>query len=373
MRVNVAIPESQVSAPVLNAALESVTRLNESLLRSDQIPTFSDGLKEGIKWRPEPPGEEHFDHAGVVLRRKWGDCDDLAPWQAASLRHTGEDPDAVAVVKRSGPKRWHAIVKRGDGSIDDPSRAAGMGQPAGVVGAFVPVMYTAPSAVVGGEYRVRPALAMRGYRGGIQARADMPLQFVRGCATDYALATTQAGPTATAALVGAIEGALQLAVAGGHADPAHVNRLAAIADALEGMPLHEIAELYGAQHAQAAGEVLAGFDIKKFGKSALKTGLKFAPMASKLVQFVPGIGPVASSALDIAAKGAQMALTASDISAAKKQAARAAARAAQPSPIAYGAATPTSPAVPAAGPLNPFPSVESYARQGRICIPATWE
>lgn len=360
MRVNVAIPESEVSAPILNAALESVTRLNQSMLKQDKIPTFADGLKEGIKWRPEPPGEEHFDHAGVVLRRKWGDCDDLAPWQAASLRHTGEDPNATAVVRRSGPKRWHAIVRRGDGSIDDPSRAAGMGQPSPIVGAALPIMYTAPSAVVGGIYQVRPAIALRGYRGGIQARADMPLQFVRGHATDYAMATTQAAPSATTALVGAIEGALQLAVAGGYAHPQHINRLAAIADALEGMPLEEIAELYGNTHAQAAGEVLDGFSFKKLAKGALKAGLKMAPMASKLVQFVPGVGPIASSALDIAAKGAQ---------ALSKGGGR---RPAQ-SPIARGQGTPESPAVPAPGPRNPFPSVEAFARQGRLCIPATWE
>ena len=132
MRVNVAIPEAHVDAPVLNAALESVTRLNEEMLAQGEVPTFTDGLKEGIKWKPEPPGDEHFDHAATVLRRKWGDCDDLAPWQAASLRHTGEDPEARAIVRRSGPKRWHAIVRRGDGSIDDPSKAAGMGQHWGV-------------------------------------------------------------------------------------------------------------------------------------------------------------------------------------------------------------------------------------------------
>ncbi len=301
MRVNVAIPEANVSAPILNAALESVTRLNQSLLEHDDIPSFEDGLREGVRWKPEPPGEEHFDHAGVVLRRKWGDCDDLAPWLAASLRHSGEDPDAVAIVKRSGPKRWHAIVKRGDGSIDDPSRAAGMGQTQPIVGAALPIMYTAPSAVVGGLYTVRPALALRGYRGGMQARADMPMQFVPGEATDYAIATTQAAEGATAALVGAINGALQLAVAGGYAHPDHIDRLAAIADALEGVSLDDISELYGEDHAQAAGEVLEGFSFGKMMKGIAKGAVKMAPVASKLVQFVPGVGPIASTALDITA------------------------------------------------------------------------
>ena len=365
MRINVAIPEAHVDAPVLDAALESVTRLNESMLSEGQIPTFEEGRKAGVRWKPEPPGEEHFDHGKTVMRRKWGDCDDLAPWQAASLRHTGEDPEATAVVRKSGPKRWHAIVKRGDGSIDDPSKRAGMGQPQPIVGASLPLMYTAPSAVVGGAYIVRPAIAMRGFRGGVQARADMPWHWREHLQdkpqpSDYAMATLHTAPLASTALVGAIEGALELAIAGGYAHPAHVSRLAAIADAVEGIPLEEIAACYGDEHAEAARQFVGAFGfVKKLAKGALKA----MPMASKLIQFVPGIGPIASSALDITAKAAKMAQRGGGGRAAPALAA----------PAARGAGTPESPMVPPPGPKNPFPSVESFARQGRLCIPATWE
>jgi hypothetical protein len=351
VRINVAIPEAHVEAPVLNAALESVTRLNESMLSRDQIPTLEEGIKEGVRWKPEPPGDEHFDHAKRVLQRKWGDCDDLAPWQAASLRHTGEDPGARAIVRKSGPKRWHAIVQRSDGSIDDPSKRAGMGAPHPIVGAALPLMYTAPSAVIGGAYIVRPAIAMREFRGGVQARADMPWHWRehlrdKPTPTDYAMATLHTAPLASTALVGAINGALELAVAGGYAHPAHIARLAAIADAVEGVPLDEVAACYGDEHARAAQEVIGSF----FGKVA-----KFAtgPIASKLVSFVPGVGPLASSALDVA-RGAASALS-------------------KGGAPARGKGTPESPMVPPAGPRNPFPSVEAFARQGRICIPATWE
>ena len=80
MRVNVAIPEAQVTKPVLDAALESVTRLNEQLLEGGH-PTFQAALKkQGIQWKPEPPGQEHFDHAGIVAHRGHGESSDLAPW-----------------------------------------------------------------------------------------------------------------------------------------------------------------------------------------------------------------------------------------------------------------------------------------------------
>jgi hypothetical protein len=377
MRVNVAIPESQVSAPVLNAALESVTRLNEAMLADHEVPTFTEGLKSGVRWKPEPPGAEHFDHAGVVLGRKWGDCDDLAPWQAASLRHTGEDPGARAVVKRSGPKRWHAVVKLSDGTIDDPSRAAGMGQNReGVVGASLPLMYTAPSAVVGGAYRVRPALAMRPFRDRIQARADLPWHWKahesdKMTPTDYAMAALHSDPVASTALVGAIDGALRLGIAGGYAHPEHIKRLNAIAEAIEGEDVRDIAARYGEQHAIAACEVVGSF----FGKLAKGAGslvkmvpgagaaLKLAtgPLGKKLIQFIPGVGPIASSALELAPGALSML---------KKGKGAAPARAAQGAAPAR-AAQPVQSAI--VKPMNPFPSVEAYARQGRLCIPATWE
>lgn len=356
MRINVAIPEAQVQKPILDAALESVTRLNESLLSEGKVPTFEEARKKfDIRWKPEPPGDEHFDHAGTVIKRRWGDCDDLAPYQAASLRVTGEDPDATAIVYKSGPKRWHAVVQRGDGSIDDPSKRAGMGQPAQLIGAALPLMYTAPSAVVGGAYIVRPAIALRGFRGAAQARADMPWHWREHLEdkpkpSDYAMATLHTAPLASTALVGAIEGALELAIAGGYAHPAHISRLAAIADAVEGIPLDEIAQCYGDEHAAAAEQAVVGM-FGGLAKGLMKGAGKIikAPMASKLVRFVPGIGPVASTALDIAqsqSKGK-----------------------AKPK----GKGTPADPMVPPPGPKNPFPSVENYARQGRLCIPCTFE
>lgn len=351
MRINVAIPESHVDAPVLNSALEAVTRLNEEMIRSGEVPTFEEALKKyGIKWKPEPPGAEHFDHAQTVMRRRWGDCDDLAPWQAASLRVTNEDPNAKAEVYKSGNKRWHAIVSRGDGSTDDPSKRAGMGKPQSVSGGALPLMYTAPSAVVGGVYRVRPAIAMRPIPGGVQARADLPW-FTREqqsdplTATDYAMVSMQGARTPEAALVGAIEGACKLGMAAGFAHPAHLDRLAAIAEALEGMPLEDIATLYGDSHAEAAEQVVGSLwgGLKKLAKTA--TG----PLASRLVSFVPGVGPIAATAMD-----ASRALM---------------------SARGGGQRAPGAPRMIPMGPSSPFEPITapSTRRAGRLIIPATFE
>ena len=77
MRLKIAIPETHVTAPVLDAGLEAVTKLNEQMITSGEVPTFERTLRYGIQWRPEPKGDEHFDSAQAVLRRRAGDCDDL--------------------------------------------------------------------------------------------------------------------------------------------------------------------------------------------------------------------------------------------------------------------------------------------------------
>jgi hypothetical protein len=294
VRVNVAIPEAHVKAPVLDAALESVTRLNEQML-AEGAPSFERALRRfGIKWRPEPPGQEHFDHLQTVLRRGHGDCDDLAPWHAASLRHSGEDPRAQAIVKRSGPRRWHAIVQRGDGSIDDPSKRAGMGQPEGHRGAAVPLMFPHSTHGVSGAFVVRPQLALRPVRGGYQSRVDVPWHYWANKAvnpTEYNMTTLHTAPVASAALVGAIEGACSLALAGDYADPDHLDRLCAIADSCEGDSFDELAEVYGLEHAEAADQLVGFFgDIMKGIKSVAKTALPIAKMAAPFVP-IPGLAP----------------------------------------------------------------------------------
>jgi len=130
MRIRLAVPDElddHDRKAALDAALESVTRTNTGLIRSGAVPPAAGQIRAGrVRWRPEPPGDEHFDLPHTMLARGHGDCDDLAPWHAGSLRASGVDPGAIAIVKKSGPKRWHAVVQRSDGSIEDPSAHAGM-------------------------------------------------------------------------------------------------------------------------------------------------------------------------------------------------------------------------------------------------------
>jgi hypothetical protein len=345
MRVNVAIPEAHVKEPVLNAALEAVTRLNEELIKTGDSPTFRQAVANGVRWKPEPPGAEHFDHGGIVSDRGWGDCDDLAPLHAASLRTSGEDRGAHAIVVPSGPQRWHAVVKRSNGKIDDPSAEAGMNSGHGISGAVLPLM--CPPASVSGAYYVRPQLALRPVDAGWGARVDIPWHWQQQrqgdpSPADIAMTALHQHPVAANAIVGALDGAVLLGEASGIADPDHLERLRAMADYASGMPLHELAGEYGHEHAKAAYHVIGSFwshlshalsPLAKAVTSPVTSAVHFAqhpslsnlthlvtnplnaalhaaqPLAhavqpfSGLVRMVPGIGPVAMSAVDLVNHG----------------------------------------------------------------------
>jgi len=115
-------------AAAFEAALEGLTRVNERLLAEpgvDGAPPLPRLYESGVRYKTEP--RDVWRHAADVAREGWGDCEDLSAWRAAELRVSGEDPDATVTTYQSGPNRYHAVVRRGDSTIEDPSRVLGMG------------------------------------------------------------------------------------------------------------------------------------------------------------------------------------------------------------------------------------------------------
>jgi hypothetical protein len=107
-----------------NDALEGLTRVNVGIMQREAVPPL---YEAGVRYQDEP--RDVWRHALDVAGERWGDCEDLAAYRAAELRVSGEDPDARVVTYQSGPNRYHAVVGRGDGAVEDPSRILGMGQP----------------------------------------------------------------------------------------------------------------------------------------------------------------------------------------------------------------------------------------------------
>lgn len=236
MRIAIAIPEELVTPEILNAALEVNTRVDQEQIRRGLVPMFRDAVAGGkVRWQPEPQwGEERFDHAGTVLGRGWGDCDDIGPWEAASMRESGEDPGASSIVIPSGPKTFHAVVKQSDRQIRDPSQEAGMKVVGGVRPAVVrPLVQTG-----------RPSVAVLPVDGGWRARADLP--WLRGVA-GLSLAGYGVGTSPGVAMREAITGVCGAGATAGVADRTQCANLLGLELLLRGVPQGQLETIFAAQ------------------------------------------------------------------------------------------------------------------------------
>lgn len=125
-RLEIELPASPAT---LTAALEGLTATNAVMMRRAQEmggrwpPLYEAGVvyREGGRIG----NLQRWPNAAEILLAGHADCKGLAAWRAAELRMQGEP--AVAYAFESGPNRYHAVVRRGDGSTEDPSRILGMG------------------------------------------------------------------------------------------------------------------------------------------------------------------------------------------------------------------------------------------------------
>lgn len=100
--------------------------VNRIALRSDpRIPPL---YRSGVRYMREPKGRETFRDLYVTLAHKGGDCAHLAAWRVAELQEGGENATLRIqwVTTRRGPRIFHVLVRRGNGTIEDPSKLLGM-------------------------------------------------------------------------------------------------------------------------------------------------------------------------------------------------------------------------------------------------------
>lgn len=95
------------------------------------LPSIYDA---GVVYRREPPGYEQFCDVRTVLRRGYGDCEDLSVCVAAwRVVRTGEFAQPRITWAAIGPSHWlyHITVLRASGEVEDPSALLGMGHEPG--------------------------------------------------------------------------------------------------------------------------------------------------------------------------------------------------------------------------------------------------
>jgi len=281
MRIRLAIPDRLVTPEALEAALEATSLANEQAIIRGEVPPLTEAIEKGVKWKPEPFTDgEHFDLAHMVTARKWGDCDDLAPWLTGELRATGEDPGARSRVYESGPNRWHVVTETSDGQILDPSKWAGMGKKSAPSVSGVCGITARPFARMG-----EGALCCVPHQGKYWSRVDLPFPGAAGHIASHARAKTP-------------EESLYRAVAGAIACGEEIDsELCDRARMMGVMLLQDLNHL-----SQLEGSVGSFFG------NLLKKAASFG------AGFIPGVGPIASklteAGLNAVSKGGKKPATA---------------------------------------------------------------
>lgn len=262
MRIRLAIPDRLVTPEALEAALEATSLANEQAIIRGEVPPLTEAIRKGVRWKPEPFLDgEHFDLAHQVTARKWGDCDDLAPWLTGELRASGDDPGAVSRVYKSGKDRWHVVTQLSDGTILDPSKWAGMGKKSGPSVNGVHAVTARPFARMG-----EGALCCVPHRGQYWSRVDLPFPQTAGHIASHSRARTP-------------EEALYRAISGAIACGEEID--SDLCDRARMMGVMLLRDL----------ESVDGDEVGFFGK-LLKKALPFA------ASFIPGVGPIAKGVVE---------------------------------------------------------------------------
>lgn len=122
MRTVIDIPAASSPRYVAHA-LEGLARVAAEEIAENSLPPL---YRSGIRYEREPRGSEEWLTPLQMLERGVSDCEDIAAYRVGELRASGADPGAVVTIVRTGPRTLHAVVRRSDGSIEDPSRVLGM-------------------------------------------------------------------------------------------------------------------------------------------------------------------------------------------------------------------------------------------------------
>lgn len=123
LRIEIRVPPTPAA---IEAVAEGLVGLNFWMLqemdaRGFDVPLLYDS---GVRYRRESVGSEWWESISDVMHvgaEGEGDCEDLAAWRAAELRYFYGEPARVR-IGRTSRGSFHAVVERGDGTIEDPSR-----------------------------------------------------------------------------------------------------------------------------------------------------------------------------------------------------------------------------------------------------------
>lgn len=131
---NDALKDAKVGAILAKRLLEALIVANRYYLKTHpKTPLL---YESEVRYGREPNAFQYEEFADIptVLKRGWGDCDDLVAWRCAEIAQREKRPAAPLIYWRrhlgdDGRKYtvWHVQVRRLDTKeVEDPSRLLGM-------------------------------------------------------------------------------------------------------------------------------------------------------------------------------------------------------------------------------------------------------
>lgn len=106
---------------VVAQVAEALARVNLQHCRLGRLPPL---YRSGVRYR-DLAGQVWRDASTIMKARpRFAQCVELAAWRTAELRCQGIA--ASPLIIKTGPTYFHAVVDRGFGRHEDPSRILGM-------------------------------------------------------------------------------------------------------------------------------------------------------------------------------------------------------------------------------------------------------
>jgi hypothetical protein len=128
------LKDPKVGAILARKLLQSIVLSNRYYLHTH--PNTPLLYSSGVRYQREPNAFRYEEFADIptVLKRGWGDCDDLVAWRVAEIQHREKRPADPLIYWRLHERPngspltiWHVQVRRQDtGEVEDPSRLLGM-------------------------------------------------------------------------------------------------------------------------------------------------------------------------------------------------------------------------------------------------------
>lgn len=133
---NQALKDPKVGAILARRLVQAVIASNVYFLHTHPHTPLL--YESGVRYAREPNAGKFEEFADIrrVLKRKWGDCDDLVAWRCAEIQYREKRPAQPLIYWREHDRSaegkpplviWHVQVRRTDtGEVEDPSRLLGM-------------------------------------------------------------------------------------------------------------------------------------------------------------------------------------------------------------------------------------------------------